>query len=195
MGCELAKHSVVVIAPEEIEDDDGGRFTETQIDTIRSTWPLLAGDYIRVGIEVFTRIFNEMPSVRVLFHSFGFTDADNLESHPLFREHAQKFMHVLESLVENLETPEVIQPHLVALGARHAAIDGYDPEYFRFYSKCLLEVWEMELGEEFIIEVKECWRQLIGYIVRCMVHGYHICRTDQLESFVKETQKEKIEPT
>ncbi|CAL1537375.1 unnamed protein product [Lymnaea stagnalis] len=187
MGCDLTKQTSVVISPEEAKED-GAEFSETQIDTIRSTWPLLSRDYIRVGLEVFMRIFNEIPSVRVLFDSFGITDIDNLEGHPLFREHAQKFMRVLEILVENLERPEAIQPHLVALGARHAAIDGYHPEYFRFYSKCLLEVWEKELGEEFISEVRDTWKEVIDFIVRCMAHGYHICTTDQLDNFVSETQ-------
>ncbi|KAK3712521.1 hypothetical protein RRG08_002851 [Elysia crispata] len=192
MGCDLAKTAVVVVAPEEPEES-GAEFSETQIDTIRSTWPLLARDIARVGVEVFTRIFRETPSVRSLFDSFGINDIDNLQHHELFREHAQKFMHVLETLVDNLEHPEMIQPSLVALGARHAAVEGYHPEYFRFYTKCMLEVWEMELGEEFIAEVRDCWTRVINYIVRCMGHGYHISVTDQLDAFVhKEGNMDKL---
>ncbi|KAK0064516.1 neuroglobin [Biomphalaria pfeifferi] len=191
MGCEVStSHGVVQVVQE--DEEDTGEFSDTLIDTIRSTWPLLSHDYVTVGLEVFRRIFNEIPTVRVLFDSFGIDQAETLERHQIFREHVQKFMHVLESLVENLERPEMIQPHLIALGARHAAIVGFHPEYFRFYSKCLLEVWEAELGEEFIPEVRECWEKVIDYIVRSMSHGYHICITHQLEHFVKETPIGKL---
>uniref|UniRef100_A0A0B6Z5X9 Globin n=1 Tax=Arion vulgaris TaxID=1028688 RepID=A0A0B6Z5X9_9EUPU len=94
-------------------------------------------------------------------------------------------MKVLETVVEHMDEPEVIQPHLVALGARHATVEGYHTEYFRFYSKCLLEVWEMELGEEFIAEVRDSWKYMIDYIVRCMIQGYDISLTNQLDIFMK----------
>ncbi|GFN93656.1 cytoglobin-2 [Plakobranchus ocellatus] len=192
MGCDLTKNAVVVVAPEKAEESKA-EFSDTQIDTIRSTWPLLAHDIARVGMEVFTRIFRETPSVRSLFDSFGICDTENLKYHQLFIEHTQKFMYVLEALVDNLERPEVIRPSLVALGARHAAVEGYHPEYFRFYKKCMLEVWEMELGEEFIAEVRDSWTRVIEYIVQCMSHGYHISITDQLEAFVdKEVNMEDI---
>lgn len=104
-------------------------------------------------------------------------------------------MLVLESLVDNLEQPEVIQPHLVALGARHASVEGYHPEYFRFYSKCLLEVWEVELGEEFIAEVRESWRRAMEYIVKCMAHGYKICINEQIHTMTTEEAFEKMAKT
>ncbi|BFZ24836.1 hypothetical protein BsWGS_27875 [Bradybaena similaris] len=192
MGCDLAKHNVVV---PEMPEEAGAVFSETQIDTIRSTWPLLSRDGVRVGVQVFVRIFREIPSIRRLFDSLGSQDIDNLEHYPMFRDHAFKFMKVLESLVQNMEEPDVIQPNLVALGARHAAIEGYHPEYFRFYSKCLLEVWEMELGEEFISEVKECWKYVIKYIVRCMMHGYDMCLTNQLDNFMKDCNFGKFDYT
>lgn len=128
-------------------------------------------------------------------HHFRSQDIDNLQHYPMFRDHAFKFMKVLETLVQNMEEPDVIQPHLVALGARHAAIDGYHPEYFRFYSKCLLEVWEMELGEEFISEVKDCWKYVIKYIVRCMMLGYDMCLTNQLDSFMRDSNFGKFDYT
>ncbi len=72
MGCEHGKPSVMMVAPEEIEEERSkAEFSDTQIDTIRSTWPLLSRDSVRVGLEVFTRIFRETPSVRSLFESFG----------------------------------------------------------------------------------------------------------------------------
>ena len=43
---------------------------------------------------------------------------------------------------------------------------GYHPEYFRFFTKCLMDAWEMELGEEFITEVRTLF---IGTIVNCTI--------------------------
>nr|KAG5703952.1 hypothetical protein BaRGS_020549 [Batillaria attramentaria] len=177
MGCEIGKPSVVNQAQEDPEVECTG-FSDTQIDTIRSTWPLLARDSQRVAVEVFRRIFREAPSIHSLFHSFNVED---LHKSVMFREHAGRFMLILQSLVDNLEAPSNIDDQLLILGAKHATFDGYHPEYFRFYTKCMLEVWEQELGEEFIHEVRDSWRLAFDYIVDRMTEGFDMCLSGQIQ--------------
>ena len=70
MGCDVSK-SVDVIETDEPECDSL-EFTDTQIDTIRSTWPILSQDMAEIGIKVFLRIFFEEPKVKTLFAKFRY---------------------------------------------------------------------------------------------------------------------------
>ncbi|XP_071112999.1 neuroglobin-like [Haliotis cracherodii] len=181
MGCENSKPTVVPNAhvepdPEVVTSD----FSDTQIDTIRSTWPVLSRDVIRIGAEIFVRIFIDAPGVKKLFEKFSVYNVDDLRKSPQFRDHAEKFMQVLQNIVDNLEClAPVTQHELMALGASHVLFDGFDTHYFGVYSKCMLEVWEQELGEEFIQEVRECWKAVFEYLVTQMSEGYDMCVQEQ----------------
>lgn len=69
MGCDVSK-SVDVVDNNQYNEDEVAEFTETQIDTIRSTWPLLAKDLTGIGAKVFFRIFIEEPKVKLIFKEF-----------------------------------------------------------------------------------------------------------------------------
>lgn len=100
-------------------------------------------------------------------------DPEYLSEVPIFRQHAEIFMQTLGNLVEGLEDPdEGLRNDLMSLGAHHAAFEGFRAEFFQVFVKCLLEVWEAELGEEFISEVKSTWTHFFAYIVSHMVAGY-----------------------
>ena len=75
---------------------------------------------------------------------------EDLHTSTIFQDHASRFMNIIQGLVDQLETPQNMDQQLLILGAKHATFDGYHPEYFRFYTKCMMDVWETELGEEFI---------------------------------------------
>ena len=73
MGCEYGKPPVVVTVPVDDHPDlEVTDFSDTQIDTLRSTWPLLCSESSRVGVEVFVRIFREAPSVQALFQHYRY---------------------------------------------------------------------------------------------------------------------------
>lgn len=92
-----------------------------------------------------------------------------------FKEHAVKFMNVVDELVENMDQPKTqIQQTLMMLGAKHATFEGFKVEYFQAYSKSLIDVWEYAIGEEFIPEVRECWTDFFDYLVKYMCQGYDI---------------------
>ncbi|ESO92167.1 hypothetical protein LOTGIDRAFT_233216 [Lottia gigantea] len=174
MGCDNSKQQLQPNIPDSQEEGTIG-FTETQIDTIRSTWPLLSRNMVRVGTDVFVRIFTEVPTVKELFSSFNIVDVNDLHKMPTFRAHAEMFMQVLHLVVDNLETPySELNHELMVLGARHATFSGFKPEYFKFYVKCLIQVWELELGEEFILEVRDCWKIVFDFLVDNMTEGYEL---------------------
>lgn len=62
--------------------------------------------------------------------------------------------------------------------------DGYHPEYFRFYTKCIMDVWETELCKEFIHEVRDSWRLAFNYIVDRMTEGFDMCLSGQIQDLL-----------
>ncbi|XP_041351857.1 globin C, coelomic-like [Gigantopelta aegis] len=180
MGCDLTKTTSVAVeetdAPEEVKKSG---FTETQIDTIISTWPVLYRDPVRTGAQVFIRIFTDVPGLKKLFGQFGSYSVEELMELKSFRDHSRLFMEVIQTIVDNIETlPKETQNDIIALGASHATFHGFDKQYFRIYTKCLLEVWEQELGEEFIQEVRDCWLLVFEYLVDKMSEGFDLCHKD-----------------
>lgn len=93
-------------------------------------------------------------------------------------------MSVIQNLVDHLESPQDIDRQLLILGAKHATFDGYHPEYFRVYTKCMMDVWEAELGEEFIHEVRDSWRLAFDYIVDRMTEGFDMCLSGQIQELL-----------
>ena len=97
-----------------------------------------------------------------------------------FLRHVENFMKLIGDMVEQLDTNKEDQEKiLLILGAKHAMYDGFKEEYFTVYTKCVMEVWESVIAEEFITEVKDSWEALFAYVVRYMSEGYLMYLHDQ----------------
>ena len=48
-------------------NESGEVFTENQIDTIRSTWPLLSSDMKSYGVRLFLLVFETEPKIKLVF--------------------------------------------------------------------------------------------------------------------------------
>ena len=97
-------------------------------------------------------------------------------------------MQLVDFIVENLDVQkDQVEKVLLMLGAKHATFGGFKEEYFQVYTKCMLEVWESVIGEEFIQEVKESWLVVFSYITRYMSEGYFLYMHEQNDALVKES--------
>ena len=65
MGCDVSK-TTSIREPVAVNQNGEG-FTENQIDTIRSTWPLLARDTKSHGVRLFLLIFMNEPKIKLIF--------------------------------------------------------------------------------------------------------------------------------
>ncbi|VDI66470.1 neuroglobin-like [Mytilus galloprovincialis] len=174
MGCDGSKVADVIDTNPDVPPEEND-FSELVTDTIRSTWPLLSDDIENTGIKVFLRIFYEEPKIRNVFKRFGEMDEIELRRSPIFKEHAYRFMRVVDDLVDSMDQPKThIQQNLMMLGAKHATFEGFRIEYFEAYSKSLIDVWEYTIGEEFIPEVRESWTEFFDYLVKYMCQGYNV---------------------
>ena len=48
----------------------------------------------------------------------------------------------------------------------------------------MMDVWETELGEEFIHEVRDSWRLAFDYIVERMTEGFDMCLSGQIHDML-----------
>ena len=105
----------------------------------------------------------------------------------MFQGHVARFMQLVDIIVENLDVQkDEVEKILLMLGAKHATFEGFKEEYFQIYSKCMLEVWESVIGEEFIQEVKDSWLVVFSYITRYMAEGYALYMEEQTDYIARE---------
>ena len=119
---------------------------------------------------------------------FSTTREEDLPGNVIFQGHVSKFMHLVDVIVENLDVQkDEVEKVLLMLGAKHATFDGFKEEYFQVYTKCMLEVWESVIGEEFIPEVKDSWLVVFSYLTRFMSEGYFLYMHEQNDGLTIES--------
>ena len=93
MGCGMHKHTT-----SQSLDDIGelccrvsqfNTVEKSKKDLIKQTWILLEDDMENIGIQVFLRIFDQNPEVKLLF-PFKDVWGDTLLTHPMFKAHANR---------------------------------------------------------------------------------------------------------
>ena len=67
MGCDGSKATG---EKGEGDNDVIEYFSENQIDTIRSTWPLLSRDMTSNGEQLFLMVFEAQPKIKLAFRKF-----------------------------------------------------------------------------------------------------------------------------
>ena len=97
-------------------------------------------------------------------------DADTLE--PLFRfsnrdVQGMKFMDMLGSIVESIESPELIFFKISELGPMHHRL-GVKHSHMSIMKDLLFNVFEESLGENFVESEREAWNFLWDYMSVCM---------------------------
>lgn len=101
-------------------------------------------------------------------------DEDILQSTD-FSSHVESFMKTVDHVVDTLDTnKEEAEQTLLLLGAKHGTFNGFNDDYFAVYGKCMIDTFEAEIGEEFILEVRESWEALCVYMMRYMREGFKL---------------------
>ena len=97
-----------------------------------------------------------------------------------FQAHVTKFMQLINDIVNNLDVQrDEVEKALMMLGAKHASLDGFKSDYLGVFTKCMLQLLESVIGEEFIPEIKESWTAMFSYIARYMSQGSEIYFEEQ----------------
>ena len=81
-------------------------FSQHQKRLLRDTWKMISEDQQNHGVDIFLRIFHHKPETKKLF-PFGHLPDDELLQNPVFRSHAKRFMHAVDTTIQNLDALEV----------------------------------------------------------------------------------------
>lgn len=113
-------------------------------------------------------------------------DEDILQSAD-FSTHVVRFMKTMDHVVDTLDTDkEEAEQTMLLLGAKHGTFKGFKEDYFSVYAKCMIDTFEAELGEEFILEVRESWEALCAYMMRYMREGFSLYLHDNALEKIEE---------
>ena len=94
---------------------------------------------------------------------------------PMFAEVSQeaqekKLVFSLAAIVENLRNPEVLQPALKSLGARHFQV-GTLKKHYPMVGQALIETFATYLGDDWTPETEKVWLDAYNVIAETMLAG------------------------
>ncbi|MEG4200560.1 pentapeptide repeat-containing protein [Microcoleus sp. Pol12A5] len=131
----------------------------------------------KLAVEVLESSFDK---IKPRANEFAVTFYQNLfiahpEFQPLFanidlEKQQKKLINALVLVVENLRSPEALEPVLKALGGRHIGY-GVIPKYYGPVGDALLMAFEQYLQEDWTPEVKRAWTDAYRTITGLMLKG------------------------
>lgn len=97
------------------------------------------------------------------------------ELKPLFAETSQaiqekKLIFSLAAIIENLRNPDILQPALKSLGARHAEV-GTIKSHYPFVGQALIETFAEYLAADWTEQLATAWVEAYNVIASTMIEG------------------------
>lgn len=126
---------------------------------VQSTFEIVAPKADAFASDFYRRLFELHPELQPLFANTEMTTMRLM------------LMRMIGVSVRGLNNLSKILPDLRALGMRHASY-GVRPEHFDFAEEALLHALTVHLGEAFLPEVQQGWRDVFGLIRRAMLSGF-----------------------
>ncbi len=129
--------------------------TTAQIDLIRDSFHRLEPDVETASELLYERLFEIAPELRAMFRSD-------------MAGQGMQFMSTLRVIVQHLDDPESLRPHLEHLAQGHAAY-GVKPEHFHPMGQALIWAMRKTLGENFPAGAAAAWEAAYELLAREMV--------------------------
>ena len=124
---------------------------------LRRSFALATREPERFAPRFYERLFTLAPAVRSLF-------PDDL------RHQQQKLTQALVVLVRGLDQPQVLEPVLRQLGARHAGY-GAQAGHYAVVGEALIETLDELAGEPMDAGTRAAWAGLYGWVAATMLAG------------------------
>jgi len=129
--------------------------TTGQTKLIRESFDLLKPQVEEASERFYERLFELDPGLRSLFRSD-------------MAGQGMKFMTTLGTIIDQIDNPAALHPHLLRLAQGHAAY-GVRPEHFATMGQALVRTMEEVLGDDLTPEAREAWAAAYGLIAREMI--------------------------
>lgn len=86
---------------------------------VATTWAAVRKDITSNGVQLFLRFFDKLPAAQKRFSSFADLPRDELAASKRLKAHANSVMYSIDSIVCNLDDPEVLEEMLLKIGNNH----------------------------------------------------------------------------
>ncbi len=129
--------------------------TTAQIALIRDSFHRLQPDVETASELLYERLFEIAPELRSMFRSD-------------MAGQGMQFMTTLGVILQHLDDPETLRPHLEHLAQGHAAY-GVKPEHFRLMGQALIWAMRKTMGDKFPEGAAAAWEDAYELLAREMV--------------------------
>jgi nitric oxide dioxygenase len=129
--------------------------TPDRISLIRQTFHDLAAEKQTASQRFYELLFEIAPDLRSLFRG----DMGN---------QGMRFMSTLGTILDDIDNPEALAPHVERLAKGHAAL-GVRPAHFAPMGEALIRTMEETLGSRFPEGARAAWEEAYGFIARQMI--------------------------
>lgn len=127
------------------------------------------------NINLIEQSFSKVEENKDLFVNNFYSDLFELapELEYLFKntskeKQGEKLYEALILLVENLESPEVIEDMLKPLGRDHIGF-GAQPKHYSIVGQCLVSSIKKINGDDWNAEVEKAWLETYGVVAQIMI--------------------------
>ena len=125
---------------------------------------------IALILDSFHRLQQNVEAASRLFYERLFEIAP--EFRPMFRSdmagQGMRFMSTLGVIIQLLDDPDALHPHLARLAEGHAAF-GVKPEHFQPMGQALIQTMQETLGEDFSKDAAAAWEAAYAHMANEMI--------------------------
>lgn len=129
--------------------------TAERIALIRQTFNDLGPEMVDASQRFYELLFEIAPELRAMFRT-------DIESQGM------RFMTTLGLILDDIDNPEALRPHLERLAKGHAVL-GVKPEHFVPMGTALVQTMEETLGDGFPPEARAAWEEAYNHIASEMI--------------------------
>jgi len=129
--------------------------TPARIALIRQTFHDLAAEKQTASQRFYELLFEIAPELRGLFRG----DMEN---------QGMRFMSTLGTILDDIDNPETLRPHVERLAKGHAAV-GVKPADFVPMGEALVRTMDETLGDRFPAGARTAWQEAYDFIARQMI--------------------------
>ncbi len=126
--------------------------SSTQLAIVKDTWARkIQPDLRNTGDVFYLSLFELDPSLKELFKGD-------------ITEQSQKFMNMMQTLMDSLDKVDELVPVLENMGIRHVGYGVQDEDY-EVFGKALMKVLAQKMGSEFTDDVRDAWQTTYNVLI------------------------------
>ncbi|XP_064602903.1 neuroglobin-like isoform X2 [Liolophura sinensis] len=168
-----------VVLPEKVSDQKDFEINENTIQPelteeetllVKESWDKLHSDIVRVGVVMFTRLFETHPDVQDAFMDFRHMSLEDMRHSKTLREHGLRVMTTVEKVLARVDDPAKLDAFLHHLGTKHVNYNA-NKNYIQLVGPQFVKSIKSELEDVWTSETERAWYKLFDYIAYFMKKG------------------------